>query len=90
MTRLSRPLGEVLKVLRRQRGWSQEELAAFAQLDRSYVGEIERGLVSPSLATLEKLSEALQVPISELISRSESLRKGGFEAARSAFDGDTP
>ncbi len=48
--------------VRRQRdalGWSQEILAERADLNRSYVGEIERGRVIPSLVTLEKLALAL-------------------------------
>ena len=90
MTRLSLPLGEVLKGLRRQRRWSQEELAALADLDRSYVGEIERGRVSPGLATLEKLAGAFEMPISELISRSETLGHSAEIRGQPVFDGDNP
>ncbi len=60
-------LGGMLKTMRAERGWSQEKLAELAGLDRSYVGQIERAVVSPTLATLEKLADALQTSASELI-----------------------
>ncbi len=71
MTAISTRLGATLRSARRERRWSQERLAEVSGLDRSYVGEIERGAVSPSLATLEKLAKALDLRLSELISRSE-------------------
>jgi transcriptional regulator with XRE-family HTH domain len=47
--------------LREAQGWSQERLAEHADLNRSYIGEIERGVVIASLLTVEKLAGALQV-----------------------------
>jgi transcriptional regulator with XRE-family HTH domain len=63
--------GRAVRVLREARGWSQEELAAQALLNRSYLGEIERAAVMPSLATAAKLARALEVPLSDLIARCE-------------------
>jgi transcriptional regulator with XRE-family HTH domain len=64
--------GNVVRQLREQRGWSQERLAGRAELNRSYMGEIERATAMPSLATAAKLARALDVPLSELISRCET------------------
>ena len=64
--------GPVIRALRESRGWSQEQLAGQASLNRSYMGEIERSAAMPSLATAEKLAHAFDVPLSELISRCES------------------
>ncbi len=64
--------GSVVRQLREQRGWSQERLAGRAELNRSYMGEIERATAMPSLATAAKLARALDVPLSELISRCEA------------------
>jgi len=61
----------VVRQLRESRGWSQERLANRAQLNRSYMGEIERATAMPSLATADKLASALEVPLSDLISRCE-------------------
>lgn len=60
-------LARRLRIARNARGWSQERLAEIAGLDRSYVGEIERGQVSASLATLDKLARACGCEASELI-----------------------
>lgn len=65
--------GLAVRQLREARGWSQEELAAHAALNRSYVGEIERGQVTPSLATLHKLALALQVRPPELLIHTEHI-----------------
>lgn len=64
---LQQALAQSLRAARARLGWSQERLASVAGLDRSYVGDIERGAVSPTLQTLEKLSTALGIPASELI-----------------------
>jgi len=63
--------GAVIRELREARGWSQEQLAGQASLNRSYMGEIERATAMPTLATAEKLAHALEVSLSTLISRCE-------------------
>lgn len=63
--------GLAVRRLREASGWSQEQLAFRADLNRSYLGEIERATVMPSLATAAKLAQALEVPLSQLISRCE-------------------
>jgi transcriptional regulator with XRE-family HTH domain len=47
-------------------GISQEHLAALADLDRTYISILERGLRNPSLLCVGKLAAALGVQISEL------------------------
>ena len=63
--------GRVVRGLRESRGWSQERLAHVAELNRTYMGEIERADAMPSLATAAKLALALEVPLSSLISLCE-------------------
>ena len=63
--------GQVLREARRSRGWSQEVLADIANLNRSYIGEIERGSVIASIETLQKLADALELPMSSLLARCE-------------------
>ena len=70
--RPSTRFGAVIRELRESRGWSQEQLAGQASLNRSYMGEIERSAAMPSLATAEKLAQALEVALSDLILRCES------------------
>ena len=85
-------LGPIVREARIARGWSQERLAETAGLDRSYVGEIERGRVSPTLLTLEKLATALPLSASELISRCEQLRSAPDSSQNSGLPlaGDSP
>ncbi|MEY2891078.1 MAG: hypothetical protein RJA98_986 [Pseudomonadota bacterium] len=64
--------GAAVRSLREGRGWSQERLAGRAELNRSYMGEIERATVMPSLATAAKLAQALEVPLSALLSQCEA------------------
>lgn len=70
---VARRFGRAVRHLREQRGWSQEALAARAELNRSYMGEIERADVMPSLATADKLARALGLPLSDLIAHAEPL-----------------
>ena len=69
--RLELRFGHAVRAAREQRGFTQERLAEVASLNRSYLGEIERGLVTPSLATISKIAEALGLAASELISHTE-------------------
>jgi transcriptional regulator with XRE-family HTH domain len=49
-----------LRVLRKQKGFTQEELADRADINRNYVGQIEREEKSPTVDTIERLIEALE------------------------------
>jgi transcriptional regulator with XRE-family HTH domain len=73
--------GVVVRELREARGWSQERLAGRAELNRSYMGEIERATAMPSLATAAKLARALDVPLSQLIAHCERTQSGVSQAA---------
>jgi transcriptional regulator with XRE-family HTH domain len=59
--------GEMVRMLREARGWSQEELAAQAELHRTYVGGVERGERNPTLLIVFKLARALGVPAATLL-----------------------
>lgn len=81
MTALVRSLGRSVRSLREARHWSQEQLAEQAGLNRSYIGEIERGSVIASVVTVEKLARALDVTISHLLTVAPSLAQAGDESA---------
>jgi transcriptional regulator with XRE-family HTH domain len=58
--------GEKIRTIRAKRGWSQEEFASHANLDRSYVGCVERGERNVSLENICKIAAALGVSPSSL------------------------
>ena len=64
--------GEVLRELRTAAHMSQEQLAEAANLHRNYVGLVERGANSPSLAAVTRLANALRTSPSELIRLAEA------------------
>jgi transcriptional regulator with XRE-family HTH domain len=50
-----------LRLLRQERGLSQEELAHLAEVDRTYVSALERAKYSPTVSMVGKLAEVLGV-----------------------------
>lgn len=74
MSKITESVGEKIRSLRKERGLSQESLALKAGLNTSYMGQIERAEKSATIDSLEKIANALDVPIEELFSfeREES------------------
>jgi len=68
---LTDSLGRAIRNRRRTLGLSQEELAWRGGLNRSYVTDIERGARNPSLKTIARLAEALQMPLYALLREAE-------------------
>jgi transcriptional regulator with XRE-family HTH domain len=60
--------GQRLKHLRQEKGLSQEQLGLIAELDRTYISGIERGVRNVSLANIFKIAKALDVESAELFS----------------------
>lgn len=56
-----------LKRIRVRHGVSQEKLALDADVDRSYVGRLERGEENPTLEVLERLAKALGSKVIDLL-----------------------
>ena len=65
--------GQVLREQRLSRELSQEELALAADVDRTFVSQMERGIRQPTITTLIKLAGALGIQPSTLIVRMEKL-----------------
>jgi len=58
-----------LRRIRTERGLSQEALALNANVDRSYVGRLERGEENPTIAILDRLAKVLGVAAGELLAK---------------------
>jgi transcriptional regulator with XRE-family HTH domain len=70
---ISTVFGQVLREQRLSRELSQEELALAADVDRTFVSQMERGIRQPTITTLIKLAGALGIQPSTLVVRMEKL-----------------
>lgn len=66
MSDISKIVGDRIRILRAEKGFSQEELASQAGIDPSHLGRLERGERNPSLISLEKIINALGVTFEDL------------------------
>jgi transcriptional regulator with XRE-family HTH domain len=60
-------LGDNIRKYRKAKGWSQEELAFQADLDRTYIGSMERGERNVAVLNLVKIAKVLGVGVRELV-----------------------
>jgi len=58
--------GDRVRELRKQRGLSQEKLAALSGLHRTYIGSVERAERNLTLKTMAKLAHSLDMSLAEL------------------------
>lgn len=52
---------------------SQEELAALARINRTYLGDVERGERNVAIVNMHRIAAALRVPLSVIVRKSERL-----------------
>lgn len=80
---LQKHFGDRVRQLRKQRGFSQEALALACELDRTYIGGVERGERNISLLNIYKIADALNVKAKTLFDVDEgSSIKPGARAHR--------
>ena len=60
-------LGRNVKKLREEKGWSQEGLADHANLHRTYISGIERGVRNPTIDIVQVIATALGVSAADLL-----------------------
>ena len=63
-------LGETIRRIRLEKGVSQEKLALLAEVDRSYVGRVERGDNNVAVLTLARLARALGISMADLMGQA--------------------
>lgn len=64
--KLSEMLGRKIRETRKSRNLNMSDLAAETGLTVSMISQVERGLISPSMATLKKIGNAMDLPLSYL------------------------
>lgn len=67
MSNLQRAMGYRVRSLRKACGLSQEQLGERAKLHNTYIGAIERGERNPSLKSIEKIAQALNLKVGDLL-----------------------
>lgn len=67
MADISSKLGQNLKLVRTKKKMSQGDIARFLKVHRAYISGIESGKRNPTLATIEKLADAIGVSADELL-----------------------
>ena len=68
-------LAENIRWMRRVKNLTQEQLALMAEVDRTYVSQIERCTGNPSLMVLCKLANILEITTDQLLTESDTLRR---------------
>jgi len=61
-------IGKRVKELRSENGLSQEQLALHAEITTAYLGQIERGEKNPTVVTVGKICNALNISLSDFFS----------------------
>lgn len=64
---ICRQVGRNLARIRRERGWSQEELAFESGVHRTYVSGVERGARNPTIRVIARLAATLRVKPADLL-----------------------
>ena len=67
--RILKRFSDKVRRLRKSKGWTQEELAVRTGLHRTYIGSIERRERNVSLINVEKIADALGVPVETLVKK---------------------
>jgi transcriptional regulator with XRE-family HTH domain len=63
MEKIDQAVAKVLREIREERGLSQEQLSFEAELHRTYISQLERGLKSVTVKTLLRITTALKVDL---------------------------
>lgn len=64
---LCRKFGEKIRILRKEKELTQDELAFLAKISPSYLSAIERGITDTTISTLKRLAKALAIEPHELL-----------------------
>ena len=67
MEKIAEKIGKRIRYFRKKQNLSQEKLALEAGINPAFLGHLERGIKSPTATTLAKISDALNITMSELV-----------------------
>lgn len=79
----SQALGQAIRIIRLEKGISQEALANGANLDRSHLSRIERGINAPVITVIFRVADFLGVKSADIITLAEKILKGEVKVLES-------
>jgi transcriptional regulator with XRE-family HTH domain len=89
MSELAKIIGHHIRRLRRDHALTQGALAKRLGVNSSYIGPLEKGLKTPSLSTLERLSTEFSVPVYSFFFLDEAEERSAVDRIR-ALVGSRP
>jgi len=75
VAKLNTAFADVLREFRKKSGLSQERLALDANLDRTFISMLERGIRQPSMKSLFAIAAVLNVPPHKIVQAVEARMK---------------
>ncbi|WP_337098658.1 helix-turn-helix domain-containing protein [Paenibacillus sp. YIM B09110] len=72
---IGKVIGERIRIFRKRKGITQEELAHRASFSTSYISDVERAEKSPTIESLIRITDALGITLEELFANAQSKRK---------------
>ena len=72
---LKKAIAKVIKKLRNEHGHSQQALADYCNMERVYISKLERGISMPSMETIFRIAEVLEMKPNELVEQIEKQLK---------------
>ena len=76
-------IGWRIKILREGKGWTPQEFAVRLGMDRANVVRLESGRHAPSLATLERVAQVLEVTVTDLFTAGAAAEPKAAEEVKS-------
>ena len=68
-------IGERIRYIRKSKGLSQEELANLASVHPTYIGQLERGEKNATIDSLQRITKALEVSLSDMFKHLDYMEK---------------
>lgn len=79
-------LGERLRLIRKENKLTLKDLSQLANLSVPYLSELERGVVNPSVDTLQKVAKAYQISVKQLLIGVEELGEMEYATYPEGFE----
>lgn len=76
MSDIAKTVGQRIRNFRTQKGLSQDKLAEYAGVHPTYIGQLERGEKNATLESIERITLALQISLSDLFEKIDDKQDG--------------